>query len=338
MRALRPIPRLGLPRGTGGLPLAGSATVWFDMVEYLARGEAPRTLPLDALTDEERARLSAPRPRWAGLGLDRPRIMGILNVTPDSFSDGGAFDGADRAQAHARVMQADGAAMLDIGGESTRPGAVTVPVEDEIARTAPVIAALRAAGVALPISIDTRKAPVAEAALAAGATAVNDVSAMHYDPAMAEVVAARAAPVVLMHTQGGPETMQDDPRYDDVLLDVHDHLAAQVAAAEVAGIPRDRIMVDPGVGFGKTVAHNLALLARLSLFHNLGCAVLLGASRKGFVGRIGGAAEPRARMPGSVAVALAGAAQGVHMLRVHDVAETVQALALWQAVTTGEAP
>jgi dihydropteroate synthase len=209
-----------------------------------------------------------------------------------------------------------------------------VPEADEIARTAPVIGALRDAGV--PISIDTRKAGVAQAALAAGAAMVNDVSAFGHDPAMAGTVARAGVPVVLMHAQGDPATMQADPRYGDVLLDVFDHLAARVAAAEAAGVDRARIVVDPGIGFGKTVAHNLALLRRLSLFHALGLPVLLGASRKRFIGSIGGAADTDDRLPGSLAVALAGAAQGVQILRVHDVGETRQALALWRAVTLGD--
>ena len=198
-----------------------------------------------------------------------------------------------------------------------------------------MIAALRAGGLALPISIDTRKAAVAEAALNAGADIVNDVSALRHDPAIwGPWWPAGGAPVILMHHQGTPATMQADPRYDDVLLDVYDGWPSGVAAAEAAGIARDRIAIDPGIGFGKTLAHNLALLRGLSLFHGLGCPILLGASRKKFIGTIGGAGRwQRRRMPGSVAVALAGVAQGVQMIRVHDVAETRQALRLWQADT-----
>jgi dihydropteroate synthase len=207
---------------------------------------------------------------------------------------------------------------------------VMVPAEEEIERVVPVIRELRAAGMTTPISVDTRKAAVALAALAAGAGVVNDVSALAHDPGMAGVVARAQAPVVLMHAGGPPETMQDDPRYGDVLLDVFDALAARVVAAEAAGIARERIVIDPGIGFGKTVAHNLMLIRGISLFHGLGLPVMLGASRKRFVGTIGGDAFER--MPGSVAVALAGVAQGVQMLRVHDVAATAQALALWQAV------
>lgn len=227
---------------------------------------------------------------------------------------------------------AEGADVLDIGGESTRPGAAEVAVTEEVARTAPVIAALREGGIATPISVDTRKAAVARAALAAGAGIVNDVAAMGFDPEMAPVVAGAGAPVILMHSIKTPATMQDDPRYEDVLLDVYDFLKARIAAAEVAGIARGRIMVDPGIGFGKTAAHNLALLRRLSLFHDLGVPLLLGVSRKRFIGTIGGEDRAERRMPGSVAVALAGVAQGAQVLRVHDVAETRQALRLWLAV------
>ncbi len=329
----RPLPQTDPARPADALPLAGG-WCWFDRIEVLRRDGPPRVIAATEAPPEVLDRLTAPRAPVAGLTLDRPRIMGILNVTPDSFSDGGDHLAPATAQAHARAMADAGAAILDIGGESTRPGAADVPVPEEIARTAPVIAAL--AGGA-PISIDTRKAAVAQAALAAGAALVNDVSAFLHDPAMAGVVAAAGVPVCLMHAQGTPQTMQADPRYDDVLLDVYDHLAARVAAAEAAGIARARILVDPGIGFGKTQAHNLALLARLSLFHALGCPILLGVSRKRFIGTIGQAPEPRARMPGSVAVALAGVAQGAQVIRVHDVAETRQALALWQAVTMGVA-
>ena len=329
----RLLPQTDPARPADALPLAGG-WCWFDRIEVLRRDGPPRVIAATEAPPEVLDRLTAPRAPVAGLTLDRPRIMGILNVTPDSFSDGGDHLAPATAQAHARAMADAGAAILDIGGDSTRPGAADVPVPEEIARTAPVIAAL-AGGT--PISIDTRKAAVAQAALAAGAALVNDVSAFLHDPAMAGVVAAAGVPVCLMHAQGTPQTMQADPRYDDVLLDVYDHLAARVAAAEAAGIARARILVDPGIGFGKTQAHNLALLARLSLFHALGCPILLGVSRKRFIGTIGQAPEPRARMPGSVAVALAGVAQGAQVIRVHDVAETRQALALWQAVTMGVA-
>lgn len=257
--------------------------------------------------------------------------MGILNVTPDSFSDGGAIGDAAAAVARARDM-ATAADLLDIGGESTRPGAQPVPQAEEIARTAPVIRALRAAGIAAPISIDTRNAATARAALAAGADMVNDVSALTHDPAMADVVAEAGVPVCLMHAQGDPRTMQDAPRYTDVVAEVLDYLAGRVEAALTAGIARDRIVIDPGIGFGKTLDHNLTLLRALGAFHALGLPVLLGASRKRFIGTITGVDRPADRLAGSLAIALHAAAAGVQVVRVHDVAETRQALSMWAAL------
>ena len=257
-------------------------------------------------------------------------IMGILNLTLDSFSDGGQFFNPDVAVAHALQMEADGAELIDIGGESTRPGALDVPAADEIARIAPVIAAAR--GLAA-ISVDTRKAGVAQAALAAGVGMVNDVSGLDFDPSLAGVVAAAGAPICLMHAQGIPETMQDDPSYGDVLLDVYDALAQRITRAEAAGISRSHIVIDPGIGFGKTQAHNLAILRRISLYHGLGCAVLLGVSRKRFIGSIGNAPDATGRFAGTLAVTLAGIAQGIQIHRVHDVAQTRQGIALWRAVT-----
>lgn len=331
---LRPIPMSDPARPTGALPLAGG-WCWFDRVEVLARDTAPVIVGLGDLTEADRARLSAARADFGGLAMDVPRLMGILNITPDSFSDGGLFLRPEAAVMQARRMAA-GADIIDIGGESTRPGAVEVTADDEVARTAPVIAALRAGGLALPISIDTRKAAVADAAFAAGAGILNDVTALRFDAAMADLAARAGVPVVLMHSIETPATMQDDPHYDDVLLDVYDALAARLAHAEAAGIPRDRLAIDPGIGFGKTLAHNLALLARLSLFHNLGVPVLLGASRKRFIGTLSAEADAAKRMPGSLAVALAGVAQGMQMIRIHDVAETRQALGLWMAATQGK--
>lgn len=331
MEYYRPITLRAADRPDNALPLAGG-WLWFSQVEVLRRDGPARVLPVADVPAEVRDRLSAPRPAFAGVPMDRPTVMGILNVTPDSFSDGGRFTNPEAALAQARAMAA-GAEVLDIGGESTRPGAAEVSVEEEIARTAPVIAAMR--GLGAVISVDTRKAAVAQAALAAGAGIVNDVAAMGFDADMAGVVAGAKAPVILMHSIKTPATMQDNPVYDDVVLDVFDFLAERIARAEAAGIARSRIMVDPGIGFGKTVVHNLAVLERLSLYHDLGVPILLGVSRKRFIGTIGGEAVADRRMPGSVAVALAGVAQGAQMVRVHDVAETRQALSLWMAVNGG---
>jgi dihydropteroate synthase len=330
MTYYRPIAMTDAARPPQALSLAGG-WCWFSHVEILQRGGPSRLAPVAEVPDGVLARLTAPRAALAGLAMDRPQIMGILNVTPDSFSDGGRFLEPAAALAQAKGMASDGAALLDIGGESTRPGAAEVPVAEEIARTEPVIAALRDAG--LPLSIDTRKAAVAQAALAAGAGIVNDVSALSFDAGMGGVVAAAKVPLVLMHARGTSATMQDAPVYDDVLLDVHDWLEGRIAVAEAAGIPRAQIVVDPGIGFGKTVAHNLALIRGLSLFHGLGCPVLLGASRKRFIGTISGEDKADRRVAGSLAVALAGSAQGAQILRVHDVAETRAALALARAIS-----
>lgn len=318
---IRPRARTDLPRK--GRSLAGSRYVWWD--EALTDGHELPAGWQDAL--------SAPRVILPGLPTDRPLVMGIVNVTPDSFSDGGTAFSIDAAVARAGAMVEEGADILDIGGESTRPGAQDVPAAVEIARVEPVIRALRAAGLRTPISIDTRKAAVAEAALQAGADIVNDVSALGYDPDLARVVVDSGAALCLMHAQGTPQNMQADPRYDDVLTEVFDYLARRMDHAVAAGIDPARLITDPGIGFGKTQEHNLTLLRGLSLFHALGAPILLGASRKRFIGTITGVAQADGRLSGSLAVALAAAAQGAQILRVHDVAETVQALSMWRALT-----
>jgi len=261
------------------------------------------------------------------IALDQPQVMGILNVTPDSFSEAGA---PGNPAGRATDMLRDGAALIDVGGESTRPGAKLVWEGDEIARVQPVVQLLAAGGAA--VSIDTRKAAVMEAALDAGAGLINDVSALTWDDRALAVVAERGCPVVLMHHQGTPETMQQDPRYNDVLIEVYDWLEARIEAAVAAGVARSNILIDPGIGFGKTLRHNLAVLNGLSLFHALGCPVVLGASRKRSIGALSREAEPDQRLGGSVALAVLGAAQGVQMVRVHDVFETVQALRVWRGL------
>lgn len=266
------------------------------------------------------------------LSVPPARLMGIVNVTPDSFSDGGQWFDHERAIAHGLALAEAGAAILDVGGESTRPGAAPVPVGEEIRRIEPVVAALAARG--LTVSIDTRNAATMQAALAAGAAIANDVTALRHDSDALGVVAAAGCQVVLMHSRGDPLTMQRDPRYERACLDVFDHLAERIAACEAVGIPRERIILDPGIGFAKTLAHNLDILAHLALYRTLGCEVLLGVSRKMFVARIMGDGPLPAseRVPGSIAAALAGAAQGATILRVHDVAATRQALAVQAAI------
>ena len=262
-----------------------------------------------------------------GLGA-WPAIMGIVNVTPDSFSDGGQLNTALQAVEHGLTMIEEGAHVLDIGGESTRPGAAYVTEAEELDRVMPVIEGLVAAKCPVPISIDTRKAGVAKAALAAGARLFNDVSALTHDED-STAIARKADAICLMHAQGTPETMQQNPTYDDVVLDVFDFLEERVQHAENAGISRDRVIVDPGIGFGKTLSHNVRVLQHLSLLQSLGCAVLLGVSRKGFIGALSGEQVASKRAPGSIAAGIAGLSQGCQALRVHDVAETAQAVAVW---------
>lgn len=264
-------------------------------------------------------------------------VMGIVNVTPDSFSDGGRFFDGEAALAHARRLIADGADWLDVGGESTRPGAQPVSAEEETARVVPLIRALRAES-DVPISIDTMKPAVARAAIAAGATMWNDVAALAYAPDSLASAAELGCEVVLMHMQGEPQTMQHEPRYDDVVAEVADFLQARAAAAMAAGVARERIWLDPGVGFGKhSTRHNLPLMAGLDRIVALGFPVLLGVSRKRFISALDGDAPPDQRLGGSLAAALAGVAAGVAMVRVHDVRETVQAVKVWRAIQAARA-
>jgi dihydropteroate synthase len=279
------------------------------------------------------ARITAQRPPFAGIALDRPVLMGIVNVTPDSFSDGGLYDTKEAAIVHAAELAAAGAGIVDIGGESTRPGSDAVDEKEELDRIVPVIEGLN--GLPAVISVDTRKARVAREAARQGAKILNDVSALTYDADSMREAAESGLSVVLMHAQGEPKTMQDDPRYDDVVLEVFDYLERRIAAAGKAGIARPRIAADPGLGFGKTLGHNLALLAHTSLFHGLGVPLLIGASRKRFIQGVSGGEAPQSREPGSQAAAIAAAAQGAQILRVHDVAASRQALAVWRTSMFG---
>ena len=332
-------------------PIPGTALA-FDLVDVLFRGRperrrvrlqyavlarwAERNVPgaaedIAALS----ARLGAVRGPVCGLTLDRPRLMGVLNVTPDSFSDGGDHAAEADAIAHGRAMAAAGADIIDVGGESTRPGAQAPGEAEEMRRVVPVVRALAGAG--LLVSVDTRRASVMDAALGAGARIVNDIGALCHDPQARAVVARHGAWAVLAHMQGTPETMQKKPRYDDVSLDVFDSLAAHVDAAEAAGIPRERLIVDPGIGFGKTARHNLEILRDCAVFHGLGCPLLAGVSRKSFIGRLSAGEAPKARLPGSLAAGMHALGEGVHILRVHDVAETRQALAIWHGIRDPDA-
>lgn len=279
--------------------------------------------------DRQLGALTRTRAPFGGVATDRPRIMGILNVTPDSFSDGGDFLDPAAALAQGEALLEAGADILDIGGESTRPGSAPVPPEEEQARILPVIRHFAAKGVT--VSVDTRHARVMAAAIGAGARIVNDVAGLR-DPLALPVVAKSATPVVLMHMLGEPGTMQQNPSYRDAALDVFDWLEERVALCAAAGVPLDRIAVDPGIGFGKTDEHNLTILRHAALYHALGCVVLIGLSRKAFIGRLSRGEPPKERLAGSLAAGLETLNQGAQILRVHDVAETAQARALWEGL------
>jgi dihydropteroate synthase len=312
------------------LPLAGGWLA-FTLAERIERvpgqGRRSQLLPVAALDDETRHRLSRPRARFAGLDLSCPRLMGIVNVTADSFHALGRAPLPELAAAHARRLLEEGADLIDVGGESTRPGSAATLESVEIERVQPVVRGL--AGRGALVSIDTRRPAVMQAALKAGARIVNDITALA-DPQSRRLVRDSGASAILMHMQGDPATMQDQPVYDDVLLDVFDFLQARIAACRADGIAQDRLAVDPGIGFGKTLAHNLALLDGLSIFHDLGVPILLGASRKSFIANLCGGIASEERLPGSLAASLKGAAQGAQIHRVHDVADNAQALRVWR--------
>jgi len=341
---------------TAARVLAGGP-VWFSGVVLVTRDgagrrTASRHIPVNRVEDvlsgldaphqaraqAQWAALTSPRAPMAlangtVLRFDQPRVMGILNVTPDSFSDGGRYASADDAIGHAFSMATDGAALIDVGGESTRPGARPVWEGDEIARLEPVLGGLAAGGLA--VSVDTRKAAVMRWAVGQGAVLVNDVSGLTHDPASLAAVAAMGVPVVVMHTQGDPESMQANPTYGDALLDVYDWLEARLAACVAAGIARERIILDPGIGFGKTLRHNLDLINGLALFHGLGCPLLAGLSRKRFVAALSREEGPEERLGGSLAGLLAALERGVQLHRVHDVKPAVQALKVWRGLRDG---
>src|SRR6476660_3869431 len=347
MRTLiRPTGFVDSPFGHDGkvARLAGGMN-WFSAVELIDIGGHRRSsselVPVEDLESRFDDDMAA---QWAALTatraplqlggrtvrLDQPQVMGIVNATPDSFSDGGQFpDATSAAEAGAR-MAAEGAAIVDVGGESTRPGARSIWEGDEIERVVPVIRQLAAGGTA--VSVDTRKSDVMTSAVEAGARMINDVSALTYDARSAEVAASLNVPVVLMHHRGPPEVMQDDPRYDDVLVEIYLWLEERIDAAVEAGVRREHILVDPGFGFGKNVGHNLELMNGLALFHSLGCALVIGASRKRTIGALSGESPADKRLGGSIAFAMKAVEQGAQIVRVHDVYETVQALKVWRGL------
>lgn len=327
--------------------LAGTM-LWFSQIECVDKGNGRRLIDVRewdvfvaALSHDKQdraiqlyARLTAPRVTLQmgqrTIRLDQPQVMGIINMTPDSFSDGGKNADIDAAADAAFAMTSAGAAMIDIGGESTRPGAPVVWEGDEIARVEPLVKRLAASGTA--ISIDSRKAAVMEAAVAAGATMINDVSALLYDDRGLEVAKALDVPVVLMHAPSQGSDPHKGGDYDDVVLDVFDWLEARVDAVEAAGISRDKILVDPGIGFGKSLAENLAIINNLSIYHGLGCPILFGASRKRMIGALSNEATVERRLGGSIFLAMKAVEQGAQIVRVHDAAETVQAVQVWRGL------
>ena len=335
---LRPLGLVHGPDASSGVeagwaaPLAGLPHLAFTRAEAITRENGKITRAMMTLDEAAKFPLfktiTVMRPNFGPLALDRCHIMGVVNVTPDSFSDGGVHYRAETAISEARKMAEEGASILDVGGESTRPGSDAVSVAEERARIMPVIAALAKDHV---VSADTRKAVLMKEALGAGAAIINDVAALQFDADAPATIAAAHAPVILMHAQGEPRTMQLAPKYDDVALDVYDSLAGLIAKAEAAGIARANIMVDPGIGFGKTFAQNLQLMQQLTLFHGLGVGLLVGLSRKGFIGAITGEKTAAKRLGGSIGGALAAAMQGAQVLRVHDVKDSLAALAVFNA-------
>jgi len=325
----------GWPLAGGTLAFTTGAVIWReDGTHWLA---AAPFAELVAWAEGEGAesvltaihRIGAHRPNWGGLALDRPLVMGIVNTTPDSFSDGGLRLDPEVAVVAALALVEAGADIIDVGGESTRPGSDPVPEDEELARVLPVVATLAQAGVI--VSVDTRRAGVMRQAVAAGARVINDVAALREAGAL-EAAASGRADVCLMHMVGEPKSMQDDPRYECAPLEVYAFLAERVAAAEAAGIPRSRIAIDPGIGFGKNAEHNAQILGCLALYHGLGCPLLLGVSRKRFVAAMSRGEPADQRLAGSLAAAQIGLDAGVQILRVHDVAETAQAVRVWRAI------
>ncbi|MFL5260470.1 MAG: dihydropteroate synthase [Hyphomicrobiales bacterium] len=328
-----PDARRAIAEGLAGA-LGGSAFIAFTQIEISGRTAGHVSRAFEAFSPGRIPPLSEARQPVCGLSLDHPRLMGIVNVTPDSFSDGGLLPNAETAIAHGMTLAEEGADILDIGGESTRPGSHPTPPEEEWSRIGPVVSALAKAG--LLVSVDTRKAEIMRRAVDSGARMINDVSALGFDCLSAATVAALGTPVTLMHAKGDPKTMQANPTYDDVTLDVFDMLEARLAACEGEGISRGKLLIDPGIGFGKTLRHNLELLHNLALFHALGVGIVVGLSRKSTIGTLTGEREPRNRVMGSVGGAIHAALTGAHILRVHDVKATRQALSVVLATADPE--
>ena len=306
---------------------------WFTHAVKLSRNSESEIVLAKKIPNHILDKITKRRPKICRISFDTPTIMGILNVTPDSFSDGGKYSTLNAATEHCISMVSAGADIIDIGGESTRPGAAELDAAQEISRVIPVLDKV-AKEIQVPISIDTRKSEVAKLAISSGAVIVNDVSGLTFDSQMAEYCINQNLPVCIMHSQGIPETMQNAPRYKNVCLDIYDFLNEQIEKMIDSGMQRSNIIVDPGIGFGKTLKHNFDLLKGISLFHGLGVPILIGVSRKKFIKTVAGLRENEDRVSGSIALALFARSQGVQIFRVHDVKETVQAMKLWHSMSS----
>ena len=306
---------------------------WFTHAVKLSRNSESEIVLAKKIPNHILDKITKRRPKICRISFDTPTIMGILNVTPDSFSDGGKYSTLNAATEHCMSMVSAGADIIDIGGESTRPGAAELDAAQEISRVIPVLDKV-AKEIQVPISIDTRKSEVAELAISSGAVIVNDVSGLTFDSKMAEYCINQNLPVCIMHSQGIPETMQNAPRYKNVCLDIYDFLNEQIEKMIDSGMQRSNIIVDPGIGFGKTLKHNFDLLKGISLFHGLGVPILIGVSRKKFIKTVAELKENEDRVSGSIALALFARSQGVQIFRVHDVKETVQAMKLWHSMSS----
>ena len=330
----RPIIKNSSKGSVGSHKLAGGWSFLED-VEVIPRNGKCKLIKAEDLPKKTLHNLTIKRQNLFNLSFSSPHIMGILNVTPDSFSDGGKYNELDSAFEEFIKMMNFGASIIDIGGESTRPGAEPITVNEEISRISPILEKIRSSGIDLPISVDTRKSEVWDIAKQLGANMLNDISSLTYDKEMRKLVIPQNVPICVMHSKGVPKSMKSEAVYDNVLLDVYDFLENVVENCVQIGIPRKNIIVDPGIGFAKTLEHNLTLIRGLSIFHSLGCPILLGASRKRFIKTIGLQDDPLKISAGSIAVALEAITQGVQLLRVHDVFETMQALRLWKSINMG---
>ncbi len=330
----RPIVRTGSPRSKNSIFLA-ETNYWVSEAEEIKFGKKTKLVSINDVPDWWKKRWLKKRSAILGMEFGFPKLMGILNVTRDSFSDGGNHVKLDAALNQAKFMEENGVDIIDIGGESTRPGALIVPIPEEIRRIEPVINGISARS-KIPISVDTRKADVASAAREAGASMVNDVSGFTFDPDLLTYCSKYKLPVCVMHMRGSPENMQNNPKYENVLIEVFDFLENQLRRLVQAGISKDQIIADVGIGFGKNIEHNLALIKNISLFHGLGVPLLLGVSRKSIISNVAKVEKPSDRVHGSISLALSALGQGVQVFRVHDVAQTRQAFDLWVAVNFGE--